>query len=341
MLSPVPIARVKIQDGFWAPRQEINRTTTIPLIHRHCQETGRIDALKLDWKPGQPKTPHVFWESDLAKWIEAASYSICTHPDPQLAGQLDEVIALLGRAQQADGYLNAYYTVVEPGKRWTNLRDKHELYCAGHVMEAAAAHFQATGQRTLLDLACRFADHIDSVFGPEPGKKRGYCGHPEIELALVKLFHATGQERYLRLSQYFVEERGRQPHYFDAEAVARGEDPKTYWAKTHEYTLSHQPVSKQVRAVGHSVRALYLYCAMADLARETRDADLLAGCERLWESVYHRQAYVTGGIGTSSQNYLRLRFAERNCLRGNVRRNCFRLLQPSAPATSAARSFRR
>src|SRR5262245_46954377 len=126
MLSPVPISRVKIDDAFWAPRQEINRATTIPLIYRHCQETGRISALKLDWKPGQSNPPHVFWESDLAKWIEAASYSLRGHSDAALERQVIEVIGLLARAQQPDGYLNVYYTVVEPGKRWTNLRDKHE-----------------------------------------------------------------------------------------------------------------------------------------------------------------------------------------------------------------------
>jgi DUF1680 family protein len=302
MLYPVPFSRVKLQDGFWSPRQETNRKTTLPLIYRQCQETGRIDALKLTWKPGQPNQPHVFWESDLAKWMEAASYSLRTHPDPELEGRIEELIGLFARAQQPDGYVNSYYTVVEPGKRWTNLRDKHELYCAGHLFEAAAAHYETTSQRDFLELACRYADHIDSVFGPGTGQQRGYCGHPEIELALVKLFRVTGQERYLRLSQYFIEERGRQPHYFDLEAAARGEDPKNYWANTHEYTLSHLPVRKQTRAVGHAVRALYLYSGMADLARETGDKSLIETSVRLWESVYQRQVYITGGIGSSSQN---------------------------------------
>src|SRR5438105_15609666 len=191
MLSPVPISRVRLHDAFWAPRQEINRTATLPLIYRHCQQTGRIGALKLDWKPGQPNPPHIFWESDVAKWMEAASYSLRTHPDAELTGQLDEIITLLAKAQRPDGYLNAYFTVVEPGRRWTNLRDKHELYCAGHLMEAACAHFETTGERGLLEVMCRYADHIDSVFGADPGKKRGYCGHPEVELALVNLVRAT------------------------------------------------------------------------------------------------------------------------------------------------------
>ncbi len=167
------------------------------------EETGRIDAFALDWKPGMEPEPAYFWDSDVAKWIEAVSYSLASHPDPALEAQLDDVIALVVSAQQPDGYLNVYFTVVEPEKRWINLRDCHELYCAGHLIEAAVAHFQATGKRTLLDAMCRYADYIDTVFGTEEGKKRGYSGHEEIELALVKLYHATGEERYLRLSPLF------------------------------------------------------------------------------------------------------------------------------------------
>jgi uncharacterized protein len=302
MLSPVPISRVVVDDGFWAPRLETNRLATIPMIYERCKESGRIDAFRLGWKEGDPNKPHVFWESDLAKWMEAAACSLRTHPDPQLERQLEDVIKRLIRAQQPDGYLNAYYTVVEPGKRWTNLRDKHELYCAGHLIEAAVAHFETTGRRNFLDAMCHFADHIDAQFGPQPGKRRGYCGHPEIELALVRLFRVTREERYLKLATYFVNERGSKPHYFDTEAIARGEDPKTYWAKTHEYTQSHAPVREQSRAVGHAVRALYLYSGMTDVARETGDKTLLEACSRLWESVYRRQMYITGGIGPSREN---------------------------------------
>jgi DUF1680 family protein len=302
MLSPVPISRVVLDDGFWAPRLETNRRVTIPMVYERCRESGRIEALKLTWKEGQPNKPHVFWESDVAKWMEAAAYSLRTHPNAELEAQLEEVISLLAREQQSDGYINAYYAVVEPGKRWTNLRDKHELYCAGHMIEAAVAHFETTGRRSFLDIMCRYADHIDSTFGRAAGKKRGYCGHPEVELALVRLFHATGEQRYLKLAEYFINERGTKPHYFDEEARARGEDPKSYWAKTHEYTQSHAPVREQTRAAGHAVRALYLYCGIADVARETGDKTLFEACGRLWESVYRRQMYVTGGIGPSREN---------------------------------------
>src|SRR5688500_14253787 len=197
MFSPVPISRVVIDDGFWAPRLERNREATLPMVYERCKESGRLDALRLKWKEGDSNKPHVFWESDVAKWMEAAAYSLRTHPDPKLERQLEDVIALIARAQQPDGYINSYYTVVEPGRRWTNLRDKHELYCGGHLLEAAVAHFETTGRRNFLNPMCRFADHIASQFGREPAKRSGYCGHPEIELALVRLFRATGEQRYL------------------------------------------------------------------------------------------------------------------------------------------------
>ncbi len=306
-IVPVPFTAVVIDDGFWAPRQRVNRERTIPFEYRQCKETGRIDAFRLDWRPGQEPVPHIFWDSDVAKWIEAASYSLATHDDPALDALLDEVIALIAAAQQPDGYLNVHFTVVEPGKRWTNLRDAHELYCAGHLIEAAVAHFQATGKRTLLDVLCRYADHIAETFGRGPGQKRGYPGHPEIELALVKLYRCTGERRYLALAQYFVDERGQSPHYFDQERLARGETisifgPAFSRMYTHEYNQSHKPVREQDRPVGHAVRAMYLYSAMADLAGELGDAGLRAAGERLWQHLVERLMYVTGGIGTSRQN---------------------------------------
>jgi DUF1680 family protein len=301
-LKPAPLERVTIDDRFWAPRIETNRTRTLPAAYRHLKGTGRIDALKLTWKPGEPDEPHVFWDSDVAKWIEAASYSLAVRPDAELDALLDEVIGLIASGQQPDGYLNTHYSAVEPEKRWTNLRDRHELYCAGHLIEAAVAHFQATGKRTLLDVLCRYTDHIATVFGRGEGQKPGYPGHEEIELALVKLYRATGEQRYLRLSEYFVDERGRQPHYYDEEARARGDDPAKYWPGSYEYCQAHAPVREQSEIVGHAVRATYLYSAMADLAGELGDAALLAACERLWDSACRRRMYVTGGIGPSGRN---------------------------------------
>ena len=298
--APVPFTCVALDDGFWAPRQQVNRTVTIPVAYRHSLETGRIEAFRLGWRPGMPNAPHVFWDSDVAKWLEAASYTLATHPDPRLREQVDELVQLICGSQQADGYLNSHFTVVEPEKRWTNLRDLHELYCAGHLMEAAVAHHLATGARDLLDALCRYADCIASVFGPGEGMRRGYPGHEEIELALVKLYRGTGQERYLDLARFFVDERGRSPSYFVHEARLRGEEqPRD--GRTLEYWQAHRPVREQEAAVGHSVRAMYLYCAMADIAAETGDVTLIEACERLFRNVAGRRMYVTGGVGSTSQ----------------------------------------
>ncbi len=184
--TTVPLTDVTVDDRFWAPRLQLNREQTIPFQYEQCKETGRIDALRLDWRPGREPVPHIFWESDVAKWLEAASYSLATHPDPDLEVLVDGTVALLAAAQQPDGYLNVYFTVVKPGRRWTDLRDAHELYCAGHLIEAGVAHHGATGKTTLLDVVRRYADHIDTVFGTGHGQKRGYCGHEEIELAPIR-----------------------------------------------------------------------------------------------------------------------------------------------------------
>nr|HET6903761.1 beta-L-arabinofuranosidase domain-containing protein [Ktedonobacteraceae bacterium] len=300
--TPICWKEVSIDDSFWTPHLQVNRENTLPHVYEFCKETGRIDALRLNWKPGMEPIPHIFWDSDVAKWIEAASYSLATHPDPALEAKVDEVIRLLVEAQQPDGYLNSYFTAVEPTKRWTNLRDWHELYCAGHLIEAAVANFQATGKRVLLDVMCRYADYIDAVFGSEPGKKRGYPGHEEIELALVKLYRVTGEKRYLHLSQYFVDERGRQPHYFDEEARLRGDEPTAYHHKTYEYNQSHVPVREQDEVVGHAVRAMYLYSAMADLAGELHDQSLFDADQRLWDNLCTTRLYITGGLGPSRHN---------------------------------------
>lgn len=300
--TPLSLRHVHLQDAFWSERQERVRSVTLPAIYRNFEKLGYLDALKLEWKPDEPNQPHIFWESDLGKWIEAASYVLAVHPDAELTRQVDYVIDLLAHAQQPDGYLNVHFTVVNPDKRWTNLRDWHELYCAGHLIEAAVAHYQATGSHRLLDVMIRYADYIDSVFGPKEGQLRGYPGHEEIELALVKLYRATGEQRYLRLSQFFVEERGRQPHYYDREARLRNEDPADFWAKTYEYNQSHKPVREQTDAVGHAVRAMYLYAAMTDLARETHDQSLADAAKTLFSSVVERQMYVTGSIGSGRHN---------------------------------------
>ncbi len=306
-LSPVPLTAVTIEDRFWAPRLRVNREATIPHAYAQCEETGRIEAFRLAWRPGMEPRPHFFWDSDVAKWLEAACFALATHPDREHEALVERVVALIASAQQSDGYLNTYFTMVEPERRWTDLRDAHELYCAGHLIEAGVAHYAATGRRTLLDVVSRYADHIGGVFGRAPGQKRGYCGHEEIELALVKLHQATGDARYLNLARYFVDERGTTPYYFAVEAAERGTPGHFGGFMDHmrdsaRYNQSHQPVREQDEAVGHSVRAMYLYSAMADLARADGDAALRAACDRLWQDVVGRHMYLTGGVGSSAAN---------------------------------------
>lgn len=307
-LNPVPLTQVTVADGFWAPRMQINREQTIPHEYKQCKDTGRIDAFSLNWEPGMEPRPHYFWDSDVAKWIEAASYSLATHPDPELDALLDEVLETIAGAQQEDGYLNIYFTVVEPENRWVNLGMWHELYCAGHLMEAAVAHYEATGKRSFLDVMTRYADYIDSVFGP--GKRDGCPGHEELELALVKLYRATGEERYLKLSEFFLDQRGQKPSFFQKELEKMrseqaggnrhffGEGDKFH----SEYCQDHLPVREQSEVMGHAVRAMYLYSGMADVANETGDGGLLDACERLWNNVCRKGMYVTGGIGPSGSN---------------------------------------
>ena len=306
-IRPIEHENVMFNDKFWSPRIEINRSKTIPFQYEQCKLTGRFEALKLKWKPGDKDEPHPFWDSDVAKWIESASYSLSTQYDPELDDLIDSVIGLIASAQHSDGYLNTYFTVVKPGERWTDLRDAHELYCAGHLIEAGVAHYESTKKHSLINIVCKYADYIDQVFGKEPDKLRGYPGHEEIELALVKLYRVTGNERYLKLSAFFVEERGQEPHYFDLEEQKRGNagyfgDIAHYFRDRKEYNQSHLPVKKQTEAKGHSVRAMYLYSAMADLAYERGDTELQKACERLWDNVTTKKMYITGGIGSKGGN---------------------------------------
>ena len=308
--APVRFNEVNVDGRFWRERLETVLTRTIPSQYRQLGAHGILDSLKVPQPPPPlriPRSRHnfttqIFWDSDVGKWIEAASYALSHRRDPTIEAEIDEITDWLAAAQLPDGYLNCWYIGREVENRWTNLRDNHELYCAGHMLEGAIAYFLATGRRRLLDIMEKYVDHVASVFGPGPEQKHGYPGHQEIELALIKLYHLTKDRRRLDLAAYFINERGRQPHYFDVEAKARGENLESFWAKTYEYNQSHKPVREQDKAVGHAVRAIYMYTAMADLAADLGDAALKRACEVLWDDVTARRMYVTGGLGPAAAN---------------------------------------
>ena len=243
----------------------------------------------------------VFQDTDVAKWLEAVAYSLAKKENSTLEKTADEAIDLIARVQCEDGYLNTYYTITGK-KRWSDLFEGHELYTAGHMIEAAVAYYEATGKEKFLKVVCRLADCIDRAFGTEEGKIHGYPGHPEIELALVKLYRVTGEQRYRNLAYYFVKERGKAPCYFLSEDCAKtGNYIFPEFADFGmDYVQAHLPVLQQMTAEGHAVRAVYLYSAMADLAYEYQDEELFSQCEILWENIVKCRMYITGSIGSAS-----------------------------------------
>lgn len=299
------LGRMKINDGFWSPLQKLITDVVIPYQEKilndeipgveksHAFANFRIAAgLEEGEFYGM-----VFQDSDVAKWLEGVAYSLCIKPDDELEKRADEIIAVIEKAQQKDGYLNTYFTIKEPEHRWQNLQECHELYCAGHMMEAAAAYYEVTGKDRLLQVMERMADHIDSKFGTD--KEHGFPGHQEIEIGLMRLYHVTKKEKYLRLAKYFIDERGQDPDYFVKEKERRGwvhfgNDPLD-----RKYNQCFAPVREQQTAEGHSVRAVYMYTAMADLAAECKDSSLYEACERLWNNIVEKRMYLTGGIGST------------------------------------------
>ncbi len=286
-VKPVPFTKVRVNDQFWAARLETNRKVTIPHAFRKCEETGRMDnfAIAGGLMAGEFRG-YFFNDSDVYKVIEGAAYALCVYPDAELEKYVDDVIAKIAAAQEDDGYLYTARTAMRPDKmppggkeRWSDIGSGHELYCAGHLYEAAAAHYLATGKRTLLDVAIKNADLICAVFGP--GKRCDPPGHQEIEIGLVKLYRVTGDEKYLKMARFFLDQRGRP------------EGHRLYG----EYSQDHRPVVEQDEAVGHAVRAAYMYCGMADVAALTGDADYVRALSRIWENVVGKKLYITGGIG--------------------------------------------
>ena len=330
--NPLSLKRIEVTDAFWKKEMELIRKEVIPYqwealndrvegaAPSYCMRNFKVageltrarnidkntpKSIEIDWKEFEylPKEQNklekrfygfVFQDSDFAKWIEAVAYSLTQHPDKQLEKIADEAIDLVCEAQQSNGYLDTFYIINDMNRVFTNLRDHHELYCFGHLTEGAVAYYQATGKDKLLNAARRYADYIDTIFGEDEGKSKGYPGHEIAEMALVRLYDVTGDKKYLKLSEYFVNQRGQKPYYFDVEF---GVEVKNVDELRYQYHQAHLPVREQRDAVGHAVRATYLYSAMADLARLTSDESLYDACLNLWNSIVDRKMYITGGIG--------------------------------------------
>ncbi|KAK3651068.1 hypothetical protein LTR56_005832 [Elasticomyces elasticus] len=306
-------------------RREAVAVATLLYQLQVLKETGRYEAFKLTWHPSYSDPPdvppvpnHLFWDSDIAKWVEGACYFLASGNElPEVREAVQELVEMIGSAQQSDGYINIHYTVVEPGRRWTNLRDMHELYNAGHLIEAALAHRSLFKNDLLLGPLRKYADLLCAVFGPGMAQIHGYPGHPEIELALLRLFEHTKEERYRSLAKYFLTERGNPigcqgRHFYDVEAERRGADPQRRplpWPEDRclWYQQAHLPISLQPTIEGHSVRAMYLLTAVADLVRmeqpqpTTSTVALKVAMHRLWDNMIERKMYVTGGIGAIKQ----------------------------------------
>lgn len=324
----IKLQNFSVQDKFWEEKMELVRKEVIPyqweilndrvkeaapsFCMRNFKIAGKLmqekrqmgdafeepkytfrgfEALPEDMEHLEDKFyGFVFQDSDFSKWIEAVAYSLANHPDAELEKIADEAIDIVCAAQQENGYLDTYYIINGMDKIFTNLRDHHELYCFGHLAEGAVAYYEATGKDKLLKAAMRFADFIADYFGAEEGKCKGYPGHEIAEMALVRLYEATKDEKYLNLSKFFLDERGKQPYYFSE--VEKHDN----WTN-HQYHQSHQPVREQEEAVGHAVRAVYLYSGMTDMARLTGDEKMWEACKKLWKSTTRDKMYVTGGIG--------------------------------------------
>lgn len=307
--ASIPLNQIHIDDKFWNKYLGLVKDVIVPyqwdilndriegIETSHCIHNFRIAAGE---ETGEFMGA-VFQDTDVAKWLEAVGFALTAQRDEKLEKLADETIDLIGKAQQPDGYLNTYFTIKEPNLRWTNLMEGHELYTAGHMIEAAVAYYEATGKRKFLDIMCRFADLICKTFGPGEDQKHGYPGHQEIELALVKLYRVTGEKRYLETAKYFIDMRGVGENYFLQEE--RGEKYKRIFPEfagyDPKYSQSHMPVREQTTAEGHAVRAMYMYSAMADLACEYDDQELLQVCDTLWDDTVNKRMYITGSVGSS------------------------------------------
>jgi hypothetical protein len=290
-IEAVSYSKVQITDAFWKPKIETVARVTIPVCIEQTEiKTPRIDNFeKVARKKGEKHEGIYYDDSDVYKALEAIAYSLKNHPDAGLEKKADEWIDKIAAAQEPDGYLNTYYSLMGLDKRWTDM-EKHEDYCAGHLIEAAVAYYNTTGKKKLLDVAIRFADHIEATFPKR--NVHWVSGHQEIELALVKLYRATNNKKYLELSDWFLQQRGR------------GHGKGVIWDqwKNPDYCQDGTPVKEQKEITGHAVRAMYLYTGAADVAAAKNDPEYMSSMRTVWEDVVYRNMYITGGIGSSGSN---------------------------------------
>jgi len=285
----IGLENVRLTSGFWYEKQRINADETLNAVYGRFKETGRFDALKCLWKEGDTNKPHIFWDSDVAKWLEGAAYILLRKHDDKLIELIDETIDIIEKNQDKHGYFNSYFLVAEKDQRFKRRTD-HELYCAGHLIEAAVAYYEVTGKDKFLKIMCKYADYIEKVFSVEDSADYITPGHPEIELALIRLYHATGKINYLKLSKFFIDRRG-----------CNEKDKNSFYDFANaRYTQDHLPLREQKTAEGHAVRAVYLYNAMVDLAAEYNDDALLNSCRLIFDNIQNRRMYITGGIGSTS-----------------------------------------
>lgn len=284
-MKNVDYRNIKITDGFWKVKQELMNSVTLKSVYDRFKETHRFDALDCTWKEGDPNLPHVFWDSDIAKWIEGLAYSLSFYKNEDLEKIADESIDKIVKNSDENGYFNSHFLVTD--ERFS-IRYEHELYCAGHLMEAAVAYYKATGKRALLDAMCKYADYIEQVFVKEDSAKFVTPGHPEIELALVKLYEVTGEKRYLELSKFFIDNHGNNP-----------KDPPLYRGCNLLYNQDEMPLRERETADGHCVRALYLFCGMADIAYHYNDKELFNAAERCFMNIVDKRMYITGATGST------------------------------------------
>lgn len=301
----VELKNIRINDSFWSHMQDLVTDVVIPFQERvlydlepEVEKSHAIENFKIAAGMAEGEFyGMVFQDSDVAKWLEGVAYSLVIKPDKDLEKRADDIIDIVAAAQQPDGYLNTYFTIKEPEHRWQNLLECHELYCAGHMMEAAVAYYQATGKDKLLKVMEGMAAHIIDRFGPD--KITGIPGHQEVEIGLMRMYHVTGNEDYKKQARYFLTQRGKNPEFFVEEAKKRDWKHFGMIPEDTKYNQSHATIYEQDEAVGHAVRAVYMYTAMADLAATDGDKDIYEACERLWENMTQKKMYVTGGIGST------------------------------------------